>query len=106
MHKKRKTIMEIKIKAIHFDVSEKLSAFINKKAQRLVRRNETISNIDVNLKVVKPETAMNKEVIIKISVPQRDDTIASKTADTFEEAIDACLDALDKQLEKIKGKKA
>ena len=30
--------------------------------------------------------------------------VASKTADTFEEAVDLCLDALEKQLEKIKEK--
>ena len=97
--------MELKIKAIHFDIAEKLEQFINKKTERLARKNEDISTIDVSLKVVKPETAMNKEAIIKIMVPQHDDIVASKTADTFEEAIDMCLDAIERQLEKIKGKK-
>ena len=97
--------MEVKIKAIHFDIAEKLEQFINKKAERLARKNEDITNFDVSLKVVKPETAMNKEAIIKIMVPQHDDIVASKTADTFEEAIDMCLDAIERQLEKIKGKK-
>lgn len=97
--------MELKIKAIHFDIAEKLEKFINKKAERLARHNEDISNVDVSLKVVKPETAMNKEAIIKVSVPQHDDIVASKTADTFEGAIDMCLDAIERQLEKIKGKK-
>ena len=54
----------------------------------------------MNLKVVKPETAMNKEAAIKLLVPQHDDLFASKTADTFEEAIDLVIDALKKQLEK------
>ena len=49
--------MELKIKAIHFDIAEKLEKFINKKAERLARHNEDISNVDVSLKVVKPETA-------------------------------------------------
>ncbi len=97
--------MDVKIKAIRFDVSERLTNFINKKAQRLARHNEKISNIDVNLKVVKPESAMNKEVIIRISVPQHDDIIASKTANSFEEAIDNCLEAIKKQLEKKKATK-
>lgn len=97
--------MEVKIKAIHFDIAEKLEQFINKKAERLARKNEDISNVDVSLKVVKPETAMNKEAILKVSVPQHDDIIASKTADTFEEAIDMCLEAIERQLEKKKGKK-
>ena len=97
--------MEVKIKAIHFDIAEKLEQFINKKAERLARKNEDITNFDVSLKVVKPETAMNKEAIIKIIVPQHDDIVASKTADTFEEAIDMCLEAIERQLEKKKGKK-
>jgi len=97
--------MEIRIKAIHFDIAEKLTAFINKKAERLGRHNENISDIDVTLKVVKPETAMNKEALIKVQVPQHEDIVASKIADTFEEAIDLCLEAIEKQLEKKKGKK-
>ena len=97
--------MDVKIKAIHFDIAEKLEQFINKKAERLARKNEDITNFDVSLKVVKPETAMNKEAIIKIMVPQHDDIVASKTADTFEEAIDMCLEAIERQLEKKKGKK-
>ncbi|MBO5271344.1 MAG: ribosome-associated translation inhibitor RaiA [Muribaculaceae bacterium] len=97
--------MEVKIKAIHFDIAEKLEQFINKKADRLARKNEDISNVDVSLKVVKPESAMNKEAIVKVAVPQHDDIVASKTADTFEEAIDMCLEAIERQLEKKKGKK-
>lgn len=97
--------MEVKIKAIHFDIAEKLEQFINKKAERLARKNENITTFDVSLKVVKPETAMNKEAIIKVIVPQHDDIVASKTADTFEEAVDMCLEAIERQLEKKKGKK-
>jgi putative sigma-54 modulation protein len=97
--------METRIKAIHFDIAEKLTAFINKKAERLGRHNENITDLDVTLKVVKPETAMNKEALIKVQVPQHDDIVATKVADTFEEAIDLCLEAIERQLEKIKGKK-
>lgn len=97
--------MEATIKAIHFDISDKLVAFINKKIDKLARRYEAISDVEVNLSVVKPETAMNKEAGVKIIVPGSPDLFASKTADSFEEAIDLCLDALEKQLEKIKEKK-
>ena len=31
--------MEVRIQGIHFDVSEKLASFINKKVERLARRN-------------------------------------------------------------------
>ena len=97
--------MDVRIQAIHFDVAEKLVDFINKKAERLARNHSSISTVDVTLKVVKPETAMNKQAIVKISVPQHEDIVADKTADTFEEAIDLTLDALDRQLTRFKEKK-
>ena len=97
--------MDVRIQAIHFDVAEKLVDFINKKAERLARHHSSISTVDVTLKVVKPETAMNKQAIVKIFVPQHEDLVADKTADTFEEAIDLTLDALDRQLTRFKEKK-
>lgn len=93
--------MEVKIKAIHFDATEKLEQFITKKVEKLVKHYEEIALVDVTLKVVKPETAMNKEAGIKLEVPQRGDLFASKVADTFEEAVDLAVDALKKQLEKL-----
>ena len=83
----------------------KLVDFINKKAERLARHHSSISTVDVTLKVVKPETAMNKQAIVKISVPQHEDLVADKTADTFEEAIDLTLEAIDRQLTRFKEKK-
>ncbi len=96
--------MEVLIQAIHFDIADRLTAFINKKAEKLARRNESITTVDVTLKVVKPETAMNKEVIIKVIEPQQPEIVATKTADTFEEAVDNALEALDRQLAKRKDK--
>lgn len=97
--------MDIKIKAIHFDATDKLQQFINKKVDKLVKHNEDISAAEVTLKVIKPETAMNKEAGIKLEMPKNDDLFASKTADTFEEAIDLVVDALKRQLEKTKRDK-
>ena len=92
--------MEIKINAIHFEATEKLSDFINKKVEKLGKYNEEIANAEVVLKVVKPETAMNKEASVRLKVPRSEDLFASKVCDTFEEAIDNCADDLKKQLEK------
>lgn len=97
--------MEINIKAIHFDISEKLTDFINKKVERVVRRFPSVNFVEVSLRVVKPETALNKQAIILMTAPQCEDFVAEKVADTFEEAIDLALEALDKQLEKAKNKK-
>ena len=96
--------MDVRIQAIHFDATEKLVAFINKKAERLARHYPAITAVDVSLKVVKPETAMNKEAIVKVIVPQQEELVANKIADSFEEAVDLTLEALDRQLEKRKDK--
>lgn len=93
--------MEVRIQAINFDATEKLVAFINKKAERLARHNTTITTFDAKLTVVKPETKMNKEAVVLVTLPQAE-FVANKTADTFEEAIDLCLEALERQLEKKK----
>ena len=73
--------MDVRIQAIHFDAGERLVAFINKKAERLARHNSAITTVDVKLTVVKPETAMNKEAVVKVT----------------------CLEAIEKQLEKRKN---
>lgn len=96
--------METKIQAIHFDASEALVNFINKKTEKLARKNPAITEVNVNLKVVKPETSMNKEVKIVVIAPQHPDFVAAKIADTFEEAVDLAIAALEPQLEKSKDK--
>lgn len=97
--------MEIKIQAIHFDATEALEQFVNKKIEKLARKNPEILLAEVNLKVVKPESAKNKEAVITIKYPQAADIVVSKTADSFEEAIDLCIAALEPQLEKVKSRK-
>lgn len=97
--------MEVNIKALHFDITDKLKAFINKKIDKLTRRYEAVTGVEVTLKVVKPETAMNKEAGVQLTVPGNENLFASKTADSFEEAIDLSLDALEKQLSRLKEKK-
>ena len=54
--------MEIKIQSIHFDATEKLQAFIEKKVAKLEKSLDDIQKVEVQLKVVKPATAQNKEV--------------------------------------------
>ena len=64
-----------------------------------------MTEVDVTLKVIKPATAMNKDAVVRVIVPQQEELVATKTADSFEEAIDLCMEALDRQLEKKKAKK-
>ena len=46
--------MELKIQAIHFDTTEKLNLFIEKKAAKLQKNCEGIIKAEFILKVVKP----------------------------------------------------
>lgn len=98
--------MTVNIQAIHFDISGHLTEFINKKAARLERHYPDMATFDVTLKVVKPETAMNKEAIIRVTVPGNYETVANKIADTFEEAIDSTILAIEHQLDKKKTLKS
>ncbi|MDL2241318.1 ribosome-associated translation inhibitor RaiA [Bacteroidales bacterium OttesenSCG-928-L03] len=95
--------MEITINAIHFEVSEKLDQFINKKVSRLSKFHDGVLTADVTLKVVRPETNMNKDAAIKLFAPGAE-FFAQETADTFEEAIDECVEKLERQVLKFKEK--
>lgn len=95
--------MEVKVQAIHFDATDKLQEFIEKKVSKFGKFSDEIRKVEVSLKVVKPETAKNKEAGIKVYVPNSD-LYAEKVCDTFEEAVDVCLDALVRQLSKYKEK--
>jgi putative sigma-54 modulation protein len=95
--------MEVRIQSIHFDASEQLRSFIQKKLSKLEKFYEEIKAVEVSLKVVKPESAENKEVGIKVLVPNSE-FYATKICDTFEEAVDLSVEALEKQLMKYKEK--
>ena len=95
--------MEIKVQSIHFDATEQLHMFIEKKVVKLEKPYEHIQKVDVLLKVVKPATAMNKATSLTITVPGNK-LFVEKTCDTFEESIDQCVDAMRMQLTKFKEK--
>jgi len=95
--------MEVNVKAVHFVASKQLEDFIEKKITKLNQFFDAIISCEVALKVEKPEATKNKNAAIKLTVPSGE-LFAEKTADTFEEAIDQCCGALEKQLMKFKEK--
>ena len=95
--------MEIKIQSIHFDATEKLEAFIEKKVAKLEKTFEDIQKVEVQLKVVKPATAQNKEVGLTVTVPGTT-LYVEKVSDTFEESVDLGVDSMRVQLQKFKEK--
>ncbi len=95
--------MQIRVQAINFVTTQTLESHIEKKTKKLSRLNDDIMNVDIYLKVIKPETALNKGAEIKVSAPSAE-FFASKVADTFEESVDLALDALERQIAKHKEK--
>ncbi len=95
--------MEIRIQSIHFDASEQLQAFVQKKVSKLEKFYDDIKKVEVSLKVVKPESAENKEAGVKVLVPSGE-FYANKICDSFEQAVDESVEALEKQLVKYKEK--
>lgn len=96
--------MELTIQSVNFDATEQLKSFVEKKIKKLERFSDDIIQAEVILKVIKPETAKNKDAAVKINL-RHGEAFANKTADTFEEAIDLCASALEKQIFKSKEKK-
>ena len=97
--------MDIKIQSIHFDATDQLKAFIEKKVAKLEKSLEEIQKAEVQLKVVKPATALNKEASVSLTVPGQSFYV-EETCDTFEESIDQCVDSLKVQLKKFKEKRS
>ena len=80
--------------------NEFLSSIFGNKATRDMK--EIKPWVD-KVKAAYPETAENKEAGVKVLVPNGE-LYANKVCDTFEEAVDLCLEALEKQLVKYKEK--
>ncbi|MCQ2111945.1 MAG: ribosome-associated translation inhibitor RaiA [Bacteroidaceae bacterium] len=97
--------MDINVKAIKFDATDKLQEFIQKKVGKLDKFCDDIRKIEVSLKVVKPATAQNKEVSIAVTLPGNEIHV-EKLSDTFEEAITQSLPILERQLVKYKEKQS
>ena len=93
--------MEIKLRALKFDAGEKLTAFVEKKVARLGKFFEgAAQEAEVSLEDLKE----GKKAKIQIHIPG-DELIIERTADTFENAITECVDAMKEKLTRAKEKK-
>ena len=93
--------MEIKIKALKFDADEKLVAFVEKKVARLsIFFVGVAQEAEVSLEDFKE----GKKAKIQINIPG-DTLIIERVADTFENAITECVDAMKEKLTRAKEKK-
>ncbi len=95
--------MKLNKQAVNFEIAERLEKYIEKKTHRYEKLLPPTAEMDIRMTVVKPETNLNKETTIRI-IGMGSDFFAQKTCDSFERAIDECLEAIERQLEKHKDK--
>ena len=92
--------MEIRIKTLKFDASEKLLAFVEKKVARIEKFFDSAAQVaEVSLE----NTKDGKKAKLKVHIPG-DDLIIERSADTVENAITECVDAMKEKLTRSKEK--
>ena len=95
--------METRIQSVHFDATQQLLEFVEKKVAKLEKLCEGATALDVNMKLIKPETTMNKEVALRLSTGNGE-LFAAKVSDTFEDALLGAIDAIKVQIGKTRNK--
>jgi putative sigma-54 modulation protein len=95
--------MDIRIQSLKFDADVKLKGFIEKKLSRLVKYNDEIQGMEVNLSLVPDHD--NKNVLVKVEIPGTPDIVVERNAHTFEDAVVDCASVLKDLLVKVKEKK-
>ena len=95
--------MNVVIHQVHFDASENLVEFINRKLTKLETFFDRIVEAEVFLKVETKQNIKDKIVEIKLHVPGKT-LFATKTSKTFEESTDLALHTIAGQLKKQKSK--
>ena len=93
--------MNVVIHPVHFDASESLMGFINRKLVKLETFFDRIIEAEVFLKMETKQNIKDKIVEIKLHVPGKT-LFVVKTSKTFEESTDLALHTIAGQLKKQK----
>lgn len=96
--------MKVEIQSVKFDADKKLVDFIQAKMNKMDRFVENALSSQVTLKIDKDDEQGNKVAVVKIDVAAGE-LLAERRCKSFEEAIDLCLDAIKKQIDKYKEKR-
>ena len=94
--------MQVQVQSIHFKADSALVRFIQEKLQKLTLFHPGIQTADVHLRVDERE---NKRVEVTLGLPGPD-LHSGRRASSFEEATTDAVEALRRQLEKVRGKAA
>jgi len=95
--------MNITVQSIKFDADQKLVEFIKKKTSKLEQFLDNIIEGVCYLRVENVEDESNKVVELKINIPGNQ-LFAKAQAKSFEEATDAVVESIRRQINKHKTK--
>ena len=97
--------MQVNVHSIQFKADSSLIQFIENRIHKLQIFHDKLIAAEVFLKLDKNDEIGNKIAEIKVHVPGRD-LFAKRQASSFEEATDLVIEALRRQIRKVKGKRA
>lgn len=95
--------MKVNIQSINFNIDQKLSAFIQKRMNKLDLFYDKIISAEVFLKVENTSEKENKIFEAKLSIPG-DNLVVKKKCKSFEEGVDTAVHILERRLKKRKEK--
>ena len=97
--------MKIDIQSIHFDSDQKLLDYVNKKAERLTKYFNRITEVFIFLKLENTSSMNVQSKLVEIKVLLPGNTLFSKEqAPSFEAAADESFDHIRRQLKRHKEK--
>ncbi|HKL03685.1 MAG TPA: ribosome-associated translation inhibitor RaiA [Cryomorphaceae bacterium] len=97
--------MQVNVHSIQFKADSKLIDFIELRLEKLEQFHDKMIGAEVFLKLDKNNHSGNKIAEIKINVPGKD-LFAKRQSTTFEESVDSVIEALRRQIKKVKGKRS
>lgn len=97
--------MQVNVHSIQFKADTKLISFIESRLDKLQQFHDKMVGAEVYLKIDKNNNLGNKIAEIKINVPGKE-LFAKRQSASFEESTDLVVEALRRQIQKVKGKRA
>ena len=98
--------MNVNIQTVHFDADSKLISYVEKKITKLSQFHDSITKVDVYLKLDNiVHNIKDKVVEIKVIIP-RHEFFVKHSCKSFEESFDAALESIITQIKRQKEKQA
>lgn len=95
--------MKVNAQSVNFTADVKLINFVQNRLNKLELFYDKVISSDVYMKLENTSSKENKIVEIKVHVP-KDKFVVKKQCKSFEEAVDAACDSLERRLVKRKEK--